>query len=184
MIELRRDCLYVQQTSGETIPCSAEQISVELAGPWVGLVDPETIRQAAAAVLHHFKHDLGRDFVTLGEFGKALAKALRGLGLDLDLADVVAAGEIAKIDLRELASASGKAYELGFFPRMRCSLRDSLAMTPKAVHFHGLQGCVKQLLGMRRRSQRCKRMEDQIVNFLRGCFYQDDTGEKVPMLVE
>jgi len=40
MIALLSDCLLFQLTNGESVPCSAEMISVELVGGGDGLLDP------------------------------------------------------------------------------------------------------------------------------------------------
>ena len=81
MIALAYDCLLFQTSNGESIPFSAEMISVELTGEGIGAFDPEFLKHAASAVFHYFKHDLGRVTVTVGEFAGALEKVLRGFGL-------------------------------------------------------------------------------------------------------
>jgi len=49
-----------ETSSGESIPFSAEMISVELTDDGIGAFDPEFLKHAASAVFHYFKHDLGR----------------------------------------------------------------------------------------------------------------------------
>ena len=58
MIALLSDCLLFELTNGESVPCSAEMISVELVGGNDGWLDPEVLRHAAASVFHYFKNDL------------------------------------------------------------------------------------------------------------------------------
>ena len=91
MIELKTDCLIFQTTGGEQIPCSAEWVSFELVGECATTVDPELIQHAAAAVLHYFKHEMHRNFVTVAEFAAALERALSGVGLSI-FADARPAG--------------------------------------------------------------------------------------------
>ncbi len=43
MIALLSDCLLFQLTNGESVPCSAEMISVELVGGSDGWLDPEVL---------------------------------------------------------------------------------------------------------------------------------------------
>src|SRR5580658_7430569 len=81
MIQLRADCLIFQTDDGDQIPCSAEWVTLELMGEGAGLIDPEIVHHASAAVLHYFKHELHRPFVSVGEFALALEKVLRGFGL-------------------------------------------------------------------------------------------------------
>ena len=76
MIALQSDCLLFQLTNGESVPCSAEMISVELVGGGDGPFDPEVLRHAAASVFHYFKNELCRETVTVGEFAGALEKVI------------------------------------------------------------------------------------------------------------
>ena len=167
MIALACDCLLFKTASGESLPLSAEMISVELAGgPPTGF-DDEFIRQASKAVFHYFKHDLGRETVTIGEFAGALDKVLRGFALSA--APRMLAPRVIESDLRELASESGKGCELFFFPRLRDEVRQQLQQAPRLLHFSGLRSCVKQLAGAQRWSSRCRTLQSQIVEYLREC---------------
>jgi hypothetical protein len=60
MIALQSDCLLFQLANGESVPCSAEMISVEITGNSAGLLEPEMLRHAAASVFHYFKKELER----------------------------------------------------------------------------------------------------------------------------
>ena len=109
------------------------------------------------AVLHYFKHELGRETVSVGEFSLALEAALRAFGLSVQVTHVAATPpSLAQFDLRQLAGESGGGLELFFFPRLREELRHQLDRSPKVVHFSGLRSCVKQMLGTRRWSARCQ----------------------------
>jgi hypothetical protein len=185
MIQLRDDCLLLQKETGETVPCTAEHITVELMGGALGDLDAETVRNAAAGVLHYFKAELGKEFVTVGEFAQALARVLNGFGFAIECSSVGGGVEaqVATADLRELAKASDKGFELEFFSRLRETLHNTLAETPRAVQFHGLRGCVKQLAGARRWCPRCRRLHEQIVDFLRLCLSQDARGRGCALVV-
>ena len=200
MIALAYDCLLFQTSNGESIPFSAEMISVELTGEGVGAFDPEFLKHAASAVFHYFKHDLGRVTVTVGEFAGALEKVLRGFGLQSEADeqngehgsehvedkedDVFAERRVLNSDLRLLACESGKGFELFFFPRLRDELRQQLSQDPEVLHFRGLRSCVKQLTGARRWSPRCQTLQDQIVEFLRNCFTTEANQPNCALLVE
>jgi hypothetical protein len=171
MIQLNSDALMFATTRGEVIPCSAESVVVELVGSSASNLDPNMLRQAASAVLHHFKVELGKPCVTVGEFAQALARVLRAFGLQVqeDSEDpnlVLGPGT----DLRSLAAGPAGGAELFFFSRLRTALRDQLSHSPEAVRFSGLRSCVKRLVGARRWSPRCQRVHDQIVSYLRSCF--------------
>jgi hypothetical protein len=170
MIALRSDCLVFQLNNGQNIPCSPEMIAVEIVGDAHQQLEPETLRHAAASVFHYFKTELAREAVTVGEFSLALEKALHHLGYDIRAHE---AGEpvngVSDGDLTLLASEASGALELLFFPRLRDELRVRLRQSPRVVRFRGLRSCVKQLMGVRRWTSRCEQLQDQIVDYLRGC---------------
>jgi hypothetical protein len=173
MIQLNPDCLIFQTSNGESIPCSAELVTIELIGPAADILDPDLIRDASAAVLHYFKVELGRTFVTVAEFSDALERVLRGLGLTVRPAEESCAGQVKAADLRQIACDSGKGCELFFFPHLRDEMRRLLNQSPEVLQFTGLRSCVKQLVGARRWSYRCQVLSDQIVEYLRGCLCHD-----------
>src|SRR5262245_61434872 len=159
MILLRPDCLVFRTAVGENIPCSVQQVTVELLNGSGQVLEEEFIRNAAEAVLHYFKHDLGWTTVSVGEFTLALERALRGLGYDVQwVKPEEASPPVAEADLRQLACAAGKGFELFFFPRLRDELRLKLDQSPRTLRFQGLRGCVKQLMGAKRWSPRCQRL--------------------------
>ena len=178
MITLSSECLLFQLANGESVPFSAEMISVELSGDSSGAFDAHFVKHAANAVFHYFKHDLGRLTVTVGEFAGAMEKVLRGFGLNAKSVEKTAhKPRLLESDLRQLAFESGKGCELFFFPRLRDELRLQLQREPRVVRFHGLRGCVKQLTGARRWCSRCRTLQEQIVAFLRGCLTAE-TGRR------
>lgn len=184
MIQLHPDCLLFQIAGGEAIPCSAELVAVELIGEAADALDAELIRNAARAVLHYFKIEMGRTFVSVAEFSNALAGVLRGFGLMVKPTSVAETPRrITQSDLRQLACESGKGFELAFFPRLRDELRQQLTQAPDMVRFTGLRSCVKQLSGARRWTHRCQRLNDQIVEYLRHCLSTEPRAGACPLLV-
>lgn len=167
MIALSSKCLLFQLSNGESVPCSAEMICVEIVGNGNSLLDPEMLRHAAASVFHYFKNDLERDTVTVGEFAGALEKVLRNLGLAIHTDKC--AHDIFESDLRLLSNESGGSLELYFFPRLRHELRSQLRHSPRMVRFRGLRSCVKQIVRARRWSGRCEKLQEQIIEYLREC---------------
>jgi hypothetical protein len=185
MISLASDYLLFQLASGESVPFSADMISVEVMGDAADVFEPEFVKHAAASVFHYFKHELGRETISVAEFAGALEKVLRGLGYKVCSGDGAApAGPAAEGDLRLLADESGEGCELVFFPRLRDALRALLRHSPQRVRFHGLRGCVKQLAGARRWSPRCQTLHDQIVGFLRECLSAEPRDSDCTLVVE
>jgi len=184
MIQLHPDCLMFQMDSGDAIPCSAELVAVELIGEAAGALDPELVRNAARAVLHYFKVEMGKTFVSVGEFSRALSRVLHGFGLKVKSSGAVEAPRrIMESDLRQLACDSGKGFELAFFQRLRDELRQQLNQSPQIVRFTGLRGCVKQLSGARRWTDRCQRLNDQVVEFLRHCLGAERSAGSCSLVV-
>ena len=177
MIALAADYLLFELGSGESVPFSADMISVEVTEGTTGFLDMDFVQNAARAVFHYFRHELNRQTVTMGEFSQALERVLRGFAATIEKEEFALAretagpelslGPIIQTDLSLIAHESGKGCELFFFPRLRDEVRGNLRKEPRVLHFHGLRRCVKQLVGARRWSARCQTMQEQIVNFLR-----------------
>jgi hypothetical protein len=164
-------------------------------------LDPEVIREAAAAVLHYFRDDLGRDTVTLVEFTEALEHVLAGLGYQ------IAGGTISPVqdsgapevliqtsdgsalptvecDLGAIAESLGDGLELGFYPRLRTELKSLLAAQPRVVRFNGLRRCAKRLARTRKWCPRSVQVSEEIVGFLRDCWGAEHPKRDCSLLVD
>ena len=185
MIALQSDCLLFQLANGESVPCSAEMINFEITGSSCGLLDPEVLHHAAASVFHYFRTELERETVTVGEFAVALEKVLRRLGFVIHAGGIESRPpDAGATDLGRLARESADSLELFFYPRLRNELRTQLRQSPRVVRFRGLRGCVKQLAGARRWSHRCEKLQDQIVEYLRGCLTAEPEQNECALVVE
>ena len=182
MIALKSECLLFELANGESVPCSAEMITVEIVGEARSLLDADTLRHAAASVFHYFKNELDREIVTIGEFSQALEKVLTHLGFTISQGDGSPAS--APTDLRRLAREAGDNWELLFFPRLRAELRGQLSHSPPVVRFNGLRSCVKQMTGAQRWSGRCEQLQDQIIAYLRECLNAETEPPKCALLVQ
>jgi hypothetical protein len=178
MIALHSNCLLFQLADGESVPCSAEMITIEVSDEACGRLDPDMLRHAAASVFHYFKVELERETVTVGEFSLAIEKVLRHLGYTIHSSGV------SETDLGRLAGEASESLELFFFPRLRDELRVQLQQSPRVVRFRGLRGCVKQIAGARRWSSRCEQLQDQIVAFLRECLTSAPENPGCALVVE
>jgi len=78
MIALAANCLLFKMATGESVPFSAEMISVELLGETEKVFDPEFVSHAANAVFYYFKHELNRKSVTVGELPSRSKRCSRG----------------------------------------------------------------------------------------------------------
>lgn len=184
MIALNSNCLLFELSTGESVPCSAEMICVEIIGSPDTNIDPEMLQHAAASVFHYFKHDLQREMVTVGEFAGALERVLRNLGLTLYPGGSKEDRDVLESDLCMLVREDGVSLELFFFPRLRDELRFQLSQSPRMLRFRGLRGCVKRLTQARRWSARCERLQEQIVEFLRECLNAEPGQNACSLVVE
>ena len=188
MILLRPDCLEFKAPHGESVPCSAQEMTLELMGAAVAELDEEVIQNAALGVLHFFKEEKGQTSVTLGEFSEALEHALRTLGLEVKASAkpkpaATTPPRVADADLCELARDAEEGFELMFYSRLREALRDQLGQAPQVVRFRGLRDCVKLLTGAKRWTGRCQDCSDQIVEYLRTCLSAEPAAASCALLV-
>jgi hypothetical protein len=184
VIALASDCLLFRTPSGESLPYSADMVSEELTGTNLSSFDPEVVQHAASAVFHFFKYELGRQTVTVGEFAGALESVLRGFATASAAAKPRSPQGMAESDLCGMAREVGEGCELFFFPRLRAELRQHLQQAPRVLRFHGLRGCVMQLVGAHRWSHRCQDLEGQIVAFLRECLSAEPGLVALALVVE
>jgi hypothetical protein len=185
MIALASDCLVFRLENGDNVPLSSGMVSVELVGESAPLFDPDLVTHAADAVFFYFKHELGRESVSVGEFTLALETALRGFKLNPEtLAKAADEPGLVRSDLGTLAGGSGEDCELFFFPRLRNELRSQLRDAPRVVQFRGLKACVKRLAGAQRWSARCQNLNDSIVEFLRNCLSSEPVRGACTLMIE
>ena len=185
MIQLHTDCLVFETSDGESIPCSAQDVTVELLGDAALELEPHMITEAAEAVLFHFKVDLGRASVTVGEFTTALEVILRGFGYK-----IVAAGDDDKTDdgtaetnLHDLAHQAGEGLEMVFFCTLRDQIHADLHGKPELLRVKGLREAVKKLTGAKKWSPRCQKLNDQIVDYLRHIVSQHQQQAKLTLMI-
>ena len=191
MIALQSDCLIFQLTNGESVPCSAEMITVEIVGNADGMIATGIAASCSrASVFHYFKIEMSRETVTVGEFatsapGKSVARArphtFCGTG-GVEVGGVTDPGN--RPGLLPIALESSDNLELFFVPRLRNELRAKLRLSPRVVHFRGLRGCAKRLAGAQRWSARCEKMQEQIVGYLRECLVAEPEQKECALVVE
>lgn len=186
MILLADNYLFFKLPSGESVPFTAEMISVELSDGSTEPFDQDFLEHTAASIFHYFKFDLGRKTVSVAEFAAKFESVLNGFGLKLNAGRLAVdePEDSANRDLQMLAFHAGGAGELAFFPRLRSAAHAQFQLTPKLVRFHGLRGAVKNLLGAERWSPRCDRLRDQIVEFLRRTLSKESAGSSCALVVE
>jgi hypothetical protein len=185
MIALASNYLVFRLASGESLPLCAEGLAADLVEHNSRRLDPELVSQAASAVFYYFKHEMGLQTVTIGEFAQALEKALRIFKAQTpDSAEADTGSRIGESDLSRIAGDSADAGELFFFPRLRDELRSQIESSPRFLRFRGLRRCAKQLAGARRWSPRCQSVQDRIVDYLRGCLTVEAGKRDVSLVID
>ena len=184
MILVRPDCLVFETAAGEHIPCTAKEVTFELIGEAAKWLDAEIIENAAAAVLHYFRTERGQETVSVAQFASALEKVFVELGLEVKMSETPEPPsprqQVVEADLSGFATEGG---ELFLFPRLRDEIRRSLDGTPRVLRFHGLRDCVKQVTGAKRWGAQCRALNDQIVEYLRTCFFTENAGSGSALVV-
>ena len=187
MILLRRDCL-VFETSEGNFPLPADEVTMEIIGDAIEILDEETIKHAAEAVLHYFKEELGQTSVSIAEFTAQLEKALNALGLTVQSTKCTtkpAAPSLRIVESNLLCYApdASPTMELTFFPSLRIAVQELLDQSPDIIRFRGLRPCVKQMLRAQRWSPSCQGLNDQIVEYLRTSFDSARRGSRCALVV-
>ena len=174
----------VAQGGGGFLPCSAEQLTLEVIGDNGAGVDPETLKHAVAAVMHYFRAELQRTTITMAEFSAMLSRVLAGLGIAAEITeDGEASSDVRIADLGLLAADGAPAGELEFCQRLRTLLREQLAAAPTRVEFHGLRNCVKRLTGRKHWCPECEKTAAWILEMIRGWFEQDAVSRPTALLI-
>ena len=185
MIQQRSDCLVFETASGECIPCSAEELTVELIGEGSKSLTPEVIHNAAAALLHYFKYEVSKEKVTIGEFTEALVDLLQKLGYQVSESGSIVSSEetYVEIHLDDFVDHQSAAMEMAFFSKLRSAVKEALSDSAPSLKITGLRPCVLALSGSRRWNNRCRELSDHIVGFLRQCITTDVRTKHCDLIV-
>ncbi|MCX7713946.1 MAG: hypothetical protein N2035_09860 [Chthoniobacterales bacterium] len=73
-----------------------------------------------------------------------------------------------EIELEGLAERAGDGFELAFFGLLRSEVASALKDGARIIECRGSRRCVKRLLKARSWNKRCRKLLEQIVNYLRG----------------
>ncbi len=170
MIRLHPDCLIIKMSSGEQFPCPAEIVTVELIGDAASWMSEEVVKNVAAAVLHFFKEEQGRDVVSVAEFSEVLEDVLQGFGYTVGNYGLGKGKRMVRnTNINDIIPEAEGELELAMYQRLRTEMKRLLENPPDELRFSGLRGCVKRVLHAQRWSAKCQALNDQIVAFLREC---------------
>jgi len=89
----------------------------------------------------------------------------------------VPAPQKISVSLVDLARAAGTGYELAFFDRLGCCIRELLREKNAHFELYGLESCVKVLCARKVWCRDCDALREEIVSFAR-----EQTGAAAPQL--
>ncbi|MCD6340002.1 MAG: hypothetical protein J7M29_11560 [Verrucomicrobia bacterium] len=195
MIQLRTDYLVFKTPEG-FVPCSAEAVALELMGDSAQLLPPHILEEVVRAIIQYFREEERKEAVSLDEFTRALATALRRFGFEVQVdleeprscaappsAAQPAPAPVGRLDLAALCSETAVGGELFFFRRLEEAIGAELARRPASLAVTGLRACVKRLAGRRRWCPRCRRIRTDLVAFLRTRLRAEPAAESCLMIV-
>ncbi|MBL67656.1 MAG: hypothetical protein CMO74_04255 [Verrucomicrobiales bacterium] len=181
MIQLHTDCLVFETSDGEAIPCSAQDVTVELLGEAARELDEQIVEEAAAAALYFFKQELNRNVVSVGEFTMALERILRGFGYKVK--PIHDNAREAETNLHDLAHQAGEGLEMVFFCTLRDQIHADLNGKPEVLRVKGLRDAVRKLTGAEHWTPRCQKLNDQIVDYLRDIVARHRQEAKLTLMI-
>ena len=167
MIQLHTDCLVFETSNGEAIPCSAEDVTVELLGDAARELEEQVIEEAAAAALYYFKQELGRNVVSVGEFTLALERILRGFGYKV------------KPIHDETTTNSARETETDLHNQIHADLHGK----PELLRVKGLRKAVHKLTGTSKWGPSSQKLNDQIVDYLRDIVSKHQQEAKLTLMI-
>jgi hypothetical protein len=166
MIDLREDVIFVKRDNGRCAALTLDELARQITThPTIGVIEMWVARQIAHAVLHYFRSDLGREVVEQTELNDVLQLVLERC---TEVIDRDEPSPTFSADLRKLAIEAGHGSELVFFHNLGSTLRQLRDHRAKVIQFTGLRACVKVLAGTKIWSKSCRRLEHDILTFLRS----------------
>jgi hypothetical protein len=165
MIELREDVIFVKRANGRCVSLTLEDLAAQITThPTIGVIELWVARQIAHAVLHYFRADQKREVVEEDELHQVLELVLERC---IEVIDRDEPAPSFCADLRKLAVEAGHGCELAFFRKLDTTLRHLRDHRARVIQFTGLRSCVKLLAGSKIWSKSCRRLEHDIILFLR-----------------
>jgi len=166
------------------IALPAELPLIRVSRETLALLEPawlnETLKSAAVAaqvpewladdvckgIESYFKHHYPGTVIDMPDLFARIKKTLGQLGLVDFAAHVCEAAPPVRISLPDLARRAGPGFELMFFELLRQRFRAAADSGARRLTCYGLKNCVKQLATASKWTNRCQRLEREIMVFL------------------
>ena len=185
MISLASDCLLFQLANGESVPFSAEMISVEVSGDSAGSSNriSSNTRPTRSSITSRTTSAARRSPSPNSPARWKKSCAASASCRPRRPEAVTPRPPVLDADLLHWRANPGWVVNCFSFPACATNY-GPLRSEPRLVRFHGLRGCVKQLAGARRWSPRCQTLQVQIVEYLRECLSAETRAGECALLVD
>lgn len=152
---------------GRIEPLDLSQLVCEIAGQNESLaskLEPWMVEHVVQSIVHYIRNEMKKETVTLQDFidlsRELLAHFSAGGAKGKSAAEAVC-------DLYQLAQRAGYGFELRFYDILRDHIQKASSNGSESYVFTGLRRCVKFLAGHQRWRNRCRVINDEIVEFIR-----------------
>ena len=149
---------------GRVEPLDLSQLVGEIVGQnesFASKLEPWMVEHVVQSIVHYIRHEMKKETVTLQDF----------IDLSRELINHFASPKgkrsEAVCDLYQLAQRAGYGFELHFYDILRDHIEKASNNGSESYVFTGLRRCVKFLAGHQRWRNRCRLINDEIVEFIR-----------------
>ena len=169
MIQLIEDMVWVKFEDGRMAPFDEQRLalSIQDVAERAGHSDWWLAESVAAAVHAYAVKCRSDGVIPTREIVEIVVAVLTTLGFE-KISEAYAGREhCAAIHLNDLATRVGAAFELEFFRQLDRELAAASDHRLSVIEVDGLRACVMQLRGARRWNSGCRRLAEEIVDYVR-----------------
>jgi hypothetical protein len=169
MIQLHDDIAWVKFADGRLVPFDEHQLalSIDRVAERVGDSGWWLAESIAAAVHVYAVKSRADGVIASSEIGEIVAAVLSTLGYDRISEAYAGRPDRVAIHLNELTGRRSPVFELEFFQRLDRALGAAANRRLSVMEVDGLRACVMQLRGARRWTAGCRRVAEDLVEYVR-----------------
>jgi len=167
MIRLNEHALLMCYPDGRVEPLDLSQLVSEIAGQndsFASKLEPWMVEHVVNSIVHYIRHEMKKETVTLQDFIDLSRELINHFAAPPSTPSKTAE---AICDLYQLVQKAGYGFELHFYDILRDHIEKASSNGSESYVFIGLRRCVKFLAGHQRWRNRCRLINDEIVDFIR-----------------
>lgn len=170
MILAREEIAWVRSEDGRLTPFDAHRLadSIQLAARGAGHADWWLAESVAAAVQLYARQCLRGSTIAMQEMVEIVVAVLSALGYTEISEAYAQQRRRVRIQLDELSARADEVFELRFFRELDGALNAATDKRLSLLEVRGLRRCVMQLRGVRRWDAACRRLAEEIVQYIRA----------------